>query len=109
MKLTGNTVLITGYQAENTLGRKLVDKLPQVPIFGDIYPRRASVEVINELSGHADQHELVAWIEPIAAKLKRIFLVHGEIMPQRALKRAIEERYKIDVVIPARGDSFQLD
>lgn len=104
-----NTVLITGFQAEHTLGRKLVEKLPQVPIFGDLFPRRAEVEVINELSGHADQRELLAWIQPVAKTVKKIFLVHGELIPQRALKAAIEERYGCEVVIPARGNSFNLD
>ncbi len=104
-----NTVLITGYQAENTLGRKLVEKLPQVPIFGDLYSRRAEVEIINELSGHADQHELLNWIAPVAKNLKRIFLVHGELPAQRALKRAIEERFGTKVEIPVRGQSYNLN
>lgn len=104
-----NTVLITGYQAENTLGRKLVEKLPQVPIFGDLYTRRAEVEIINELSGHADQRELLNWIAPIAKNLKRIFLVHGELPAQKALKRAIEERFEMKVEIPVRGQSYNLN
>jgi metallo-beta-lactamase family protein len=103
-----NTVLITGYQAENTLGRKLVDRLPQVPIFGDIYTRRAEVEIINELSGHADQRELLNWIAPIAKNLQRIFLVHGELPAQKALKRSIEERFGTNVEIPVRGQSYNL-
>lgn len=104
-----NMVLITGFQAENTLGRKLVDRLPQVPIFGEPYPLRAEVEILNELSGHADQRELCDWIEPIVKKVKRIFLVHGEIRPQEALKAKIEERFGANVSIPKRGDRFVLD
>ena len=104
-----NTVLITGYQAENTLGRKLVERLPQVPIFGDIYTRRAEVEIINELSGHADQRELINWIAPVAKNLKRVFLVHGEPPAQKALKRAIEERFGIGVEVPVRGQSYNLN
>lgn len=104
-----NTVLITGFQAENTLGRKLVDKLPQVPIFGDLMSLRAEVVKINELSGHADQQELIEWIRPIAKGLKTIFLVHGEPLQQNALKEVIERTYGVPVTIPARGDSFAIE
>jgi metallo-beta-lactamase family protein len=103
-----NTILITGYQAENTLGRKIVEKQHEVPIFGDPIRLRAEVVKLNELSGHADQHELLAWIEPTARSLKRIFLVHGEPLQQQALAAAIHDRYGIPVEIPARGDSFEL-
>jgi metallo-beta-lactamase family protein len=104
-----NTLLITGYMAENTLGRKLEDKLPEVPIFGDLIPLRAEVVKLDELSGHADQHELLDWMEPITPGLKRVFLVHGEPAAQTALSQAIQERYKLPVTIPARGDSITLD
>jgi metallo-beta-lactamase family protein len=103
-----NTVLITGFQAENTLGRKILEKLPEVPIFGDPYRLRAEVARINELSGHADQRELLEWLQPIAPGLKKIFLVHGEARQQEALKWAIEGRYGIPVEAPARGDSYIL-
>jgi len=104
-----NMVLITGFQAENTLGRKIVDKMPMVPVFGDLMHLRAEVVKINELSGHADQGELIEWIKPIVPTLKTIFLVHGEPLQQRALAEAIQRRYGVPVTIPARGDSFDLD
>ncbi|MGD0579379.1 MAG: MBL fold metallo-hydrolase [Bryobacteraceae bacterium] len=104
-----NTILITGFMAENTLGRKLVDKLPEVPIFGELFPVRAEVVKLNELSGHADQRELLEWMEPITHGLKRVFLVHGELEAQTALSAAIQQRYKLPVTIPARGDSITLD
>lgn len=103
-----NTVLITGFQAEHTLGRKILDKWPEVPIFGEPYRLRAEVAKINELSGHADQRELIAWLKPIAAGLKKIFLVHGESRQQQALKTVIESTYGLEVIIPDRGDSFKL-
>ncbi len=103
-----NTVLITGFQAEHTLGRKIVDKLPEVPIFGEPLRLRAEVAKINELSGHADQRELLAWMKPFAPGLKRVFLVHGEPGQSEALARAIRERYELDVVIPKRGQTFEL-
>lgn len=103
-----NTILITGFQAENTLGRKLVDKLPEVPIFGEPMRLRAEVETLNELSGHADQQELLAWMKPLAPSLKGVFLVHGEPAQAEALAGAIKERYGLEPVIPARGESFEL-
>jgi metallo-beta-lactamase family protein len=103
-----NTVLITGFQAEHTLGRKIVEKQPEIPIFGDPYRLRAEVVKLNELSGHADQQELLKWIEPAVTGLKRIFLVHGEPASQAALAQAIEEKYRVPVSIPARGESFDL-
>ncbi|HUQ92233.1 MAG TPA: MBL fold metallo-hydrolase [Bryobacteraceae bacterium] len=103
-----NTILITGFQAEHTLGRKILEKRQQVPIFGDLFNLRAEVVKINELSGHADQRELLDWIAPIAKGLKTIFLVHGEPLQQTALAAAIGSKYGIPVTIPSRGDSFEL-
>ncbi|MBI3279447.1 MAG: MBL fold metallo-hydrolase [Acidobacteria bacterium] len=103
-----NTILITGFQAENTLGRKILEKQQEVPIFGEPMRLRAEVVKLNELSGHADQRELLAWMTPAARHLKAVFLVHGEAGPQKALARAIRERHALEVVIPARGESFPL-
>ncbi len=103
-----NTILITGFQAENTLGRKILDKWPEVPIFGEPFRLRAEVAKINELSGHADQRELLTWLKPIAGGLKKIFLVHGESRQQEALKVVVEATYDVEVVIPSRGDRFEV-
>ncbi len=103
-----NTILITGFQAENTLGRKLVDRLPEVSIFGDVMRVRAEVETLNELSGHADQHDLLEWMKPMARQLKQVFLVHGEPAQATALAQAVRERYDLEVVIPTRGEIHTL-
>ena len=80
-------------------------------IFGEPFKLRAEVTKLNELSGHADQHELLAWLKPIVdSGLKRVFLVHGERLQQQALAKAIGTFYNhVQVTIPARGDSFVLD
>ncbi len=104
-----NTVLITGFQGENTLGRKIVDKMPEVPIFGEPVRLRAEVAKLNELSGHADQRELIAWMRPLVPTLKKVFLVHGEPSQSRALKAAIEQIHGVEAVIPSRGESFALE
>lgn len=104
-----NTVLITGFQAEHTLGRKLVDKQQEVSIFGEPVRLRAEVVKLNELSGHADQSELLAWMKPIAPKLRKIFLVHGEPRQSQALAQTIRSIYGIETVIPSRGETYKLD
>lgn len=104
-----NTILLTGYQAQNTLGRKIEEKRYEVPIFGEPMRLRADVEKLDELSGHADQHDLLQWIKPIAGGLRKVFLVHGEPDQQAALKEAIEERFQIAVEAPERGRSFEIE
>ena len=103
-----NTIVIVGFQAGHTLGRRIVEKRPEVPIFGE--PRRLLAEVvrINAFSGHADQRELLPWLKPLAPDLKQIFLVHGERHQSEVLAQAIHDLFELDVVVPERGDSFDL-
>jgi metallo-beta-lactamase family protein len=103
-----NTVLITGYQAENTLGRKILEGHSEVPIFGEPVALRAEVVSLDELSGHADQRELIEWMRPFAAGLKKVFLVHGEVGQGAALAQLIDREYGVEAVQPARGESFDL-
>jgi metallo-beta-lactamase family protein len=103
-----NTILLTGYQAEHTLGRKIEEQWEEVPIFGEPMPLRAEVQKLDALSGHADREELLTWMQPIAAGLKKVFLVHGEPEQQNDLAAAIQERYRIEAIAPARGQSFGL-
>jgi metallo-beta-lactamase family protein len=103
-----NTVLITGFQAEYTLGRKILDRLPEVPIFGEPVRLRAEVRSLDELSGHADQKELIEWMRPLAKSLKKVFLVHGEPAQGAALAQVIQREYGVETVQPARGESFDL-
>jgi metallo-beta-lactamase family protein len=104
-----NTVLITGYQAENTLGRKILERHAEVPIFGEPTRLRAEVAVLDELSGHADQGELIEWMRPITPGLKKVFLVHGDPGQGAALSNRIYKEFGIEAVQPSRGDSFQLN
>lgn len=103
-----NTILITGYQAVNTLGRKISERQPEIRVFGEQMTLRAQVETLNELSAHADQHELVEWVRPIAPGLKTVFLVHGEGEAQTTLARLLEQELKVKVVVPERGQSVEL-
>jgi metallo-beta-lactamase family protein len=104
-----NTILITGFQAENTLGRKILNRDRQVPVFGEPMDLRAEVVSLDALSGHADQGELIEWMRPMAEHLKRVFLVHGELEQGAALAEVIRKEFKIDVQQPSRGHSFLLN
>lgn len=103
-----NTVLITGFQAENTLGRKIAERMQEVPIFGEPMRLRAEVAKIDELSGHADQRELLEWLKPLVKGLKRVFLVHGEVSQSTVLAAEIQKAFGVEAVVPRRGESFDL-
>jgi metallo-beta-lactamase family protein len=103
-----NTVLITGFQAENTLGRKLVEKQQEVRIFGEPMRVRAEVQSLDELSAHADQKELLEWIKPIAPSLRQVFLVHGEARQSATLAGVLNSTYGLEAVPPSLGQSFYL-
>jgi metallo-beta-lactamase family protein len=103
-----NTVLITGYQADNTLGRKLLNRWDRVNILGNSYQLRAKVESLQALSGHADREELLAWMKPMVPTLKKIFLVHGENGQPEKLAETIQGRYHVETVVAQRGSSFDL-
>ncbi|MGA2131457.1 MAG: MBL fold metallo-hydrolase [Bryobacteraceae bacterium] len=104
-----STVLITGFQAHDTLGRKLVEKIREVKVFGEPVTVRAEISSLDELSGHADQGELIAWLKPLAPHLKKVFLVHGEPEQSKTLAGVIRSQYGVDVSVPSPGDSFVLD
>ena len=103
-----NTVLLTGYQAENTLGRKLKEGMKTVRIFGLPAQVRAEVDCLDELSGHADSGELLQWMKPMVATLRRVFLVHGEAEQAGALAGEIRSEYGIETVIAAPELQFEL-
>ena len=67
-----NTMLIVGFQAEHTLGRRIVERQPTLRIFGDDVPLRAQVEVINGYSAHADRQELASWIDRVRERSPRL-------------------------------------
>jgi metallo-beta-lactamase family protein len=103
-----NTILITGWQAEGTLGRKLVEKLPVVKIFGEPYQNNAHTEVINGFSGHADHDELLDWVGAMRDKPRRTFLVHGEEEAAISLADDLHETFHIETDVPEWKQSFQV-
>jgi len=103
-----NTVLLTGYQAENTLGRKLRDGWKSVRIFGLPAQVEAEVASLEALSAHADADELLNWMKPMTATLKKVFLVHGEPEQARALAAAIHARYGLEAIPVSAGQNFEI-
>ncbi|MCR4953241.1 MAG: MBL fold metallo-hydrolase [Treponema sp.] len=82
-----NTIMIVGYMAEDTLGRKIFDGQKEVMILGDKYRVEAKVEKCNGFSAHADYNEMIEWLGEIdTSRLKKIFLVHGEKDQQQGFK-----------------------
>jgi metallo-beta-lactamase family protein len=82
------TILIVGYQAEHTLGRRIVDRAPAIKVFGEEIPLRARVEILNGYSAHGDRHELQRWLDAVraggAGTVPDVYLVHGEREAQDA-------------------------
>jgi metallo-beta-lactamase family protein len=104
-----NTILFVGFQAENTLGRRILDGSARVRIFGEEYDVRAKVERIDGYSAHADSGELRAWAQHFnRERLQRIFLVHGEPEAAMALSGGLYQDGFQRVQAPARGESFVL-
>jgi metallo-beta-lactamase family protein len=103
-----NTILIVGYMAEHTLGRKILEKWPRVPILGGYYPVNAEVAVLNSFSGHADYREILEWVAALdTSQLKKIFLVHGEPKAQANLQLLLSEKGH-PVEIPVEGREYDL-
>jgi metallo-beta-lactamase family protein len=101
-----NTILITGFQAENTLGKRIVDREPQVRIFGDIYYLRARVVVMNEFSAHADKNELIEWSGGFQKRPGITCVVHGNEEATLSHKTNLELMGLKNVIVPNRGDSI---
>jgi metallo-beta-lactamase family protein len=104
-----NVIVFVGFQAEHTLGRKLVEGWDVVPIFGVPTPRRAQVVKLNGLSAHADRNDLLGYVRAIDPPPDKIFVIHGEEKQALSLAAAIQaEHSKIDVAIPHRGDTYDI-
>lgn len=102
-----NLVLMVGYQAQHTLGRRLVERRSSVRIFGLDYQVRAEIAELDAFSAHAGQDELVGFVRAVAARgdLRRIFLVHGEPAARRALAGQLHQG-DFAVEQPRRGQRF---
>ncbi|HTG65165.1 MAG TPA: MBL fold metallo-hydrolase [Flavobacterium sp.] len=105
--LPETTILIVGYQAEGTRGRKLIEGAKSIKIFGNYYKVRAKLVEINGLSAHGDQADLLDWLSELENKPKKVFLVHGEPAAADELRIKIKERYGFPSSVPLMGQEFE--
>ncbi len=102
------TVIIVGYQAEGTRGRKLLDGATELKIYGKYYPVVAKIVQIDGLSAHGDQNDLLNWLSELETKPQKVFLVHGENQPADELRIKIQEKYGFECSVPLMGQEFEL-
>lgn len=95
-----NTLLIVGYQAEGTRGRKLLEGAKEIKIYGKYYLVKANVLMVEGLSAHADQNDLINWLADLEEKPKKVFLIHGENTAADELRIKINEKYGYDCKVP---------
>ncbi len=99
------SVLITGFQAQGTLGRRLVDGAKQVRIFGEEIDVRAAIHTVGGLSAHADQPALLAWAANFRRPPQQTFVVHGESSSALAFAERLRAERGWDIVVPESGQS----
>lgn len=103
-----NTILLVGYQAEGTRGRKLLEGAKEIKMYGKYYNVEANVFLVEGLSAHGDQKDLINWLSDLETKPKKVFLVHGEKEASLGLKTKIEEVYKTECIIPKLNQVIEL-
>ena len=95
-----NTVLMVGYQAEGTRGRKLLEGAKEIKFYGKYYPVNANVLLVEGLSAHGDQKDLINWLSELENKPQKVFLIHGENSAADELRIKINETYGFDCIVP---------
>lgn len=103
---SNNTILIVGFMAEHTLGRKLVDKISPIKIFGEEYAVNANVVKLNSFSGHADKNDLMKFVKKVG-KQASVFLVHGEETQSQPFAAALRVEGFNNVTVPDRLGTFE--
>jgi len=101
-----NTILITGYQARGTLGRRLVDGADMVRIFGQEVPVRAAIHTLGGFSAHGDQAAITDWLGAFRRPPEQTYVIHGEPLSSAALVAEIEQRLGWKVAAPDAGQEI---
>ena len=99
-------VMIVGFQSYGTLGRKLVEGSESVHIFGEEIAVKARVHTLNGFSAHADQTDLVNWIDPLSATRPQTILTHGEHEARLALAGVLKKRFSLESSLPQLGETI---
>jgi len=103
-----DTLLLVGFQAEGTRGRRIEDGEPEIRIFGQDVPVKCHIAKIEGLSAHADQDELMDWLGGFNRSPKYTFIVHGEKKASKALSKKIDQELGWNSIVPKYLDSFEL-
>ncbi|MFN0086428.1 MAG: MBL fold metallo-hydrolase RNA specificity domain-containing protein [Blastocatellia bacterium] len=103
-----NTVIMVGFQAEGTRGRRLLEGEREIRIFGEMVPVRARIENLQNLSAHADSTEILRWLEGFKRPPEIVFLIHGEPTAQDAMKEKIVAKFGWKVEIPEYLQKYEL-
>ena len=103
-----DTLLLVGFQAEGTRGRRIADGNNQIQIFGQNIDVKCRVAQINGLSAHADQTELMCWLKHLSRSPKYTFIIHGEEQASKTFSRLIEKELKWNTIVPEYLQSFSL-
>jgi len=98
------TVLLVGYQAEGTRGRQLLEGVHEIKFFGKYYPVKATVKLLESLSAHADQEDLLNWMSNIKNIPEKVYLIHGEPMVLDAFRVKIKDTFNWNATIPKLSD-----
>lgn len=104
-----NSVIFVGYQAEGTLGRKLIDGEKDISLFGESIHVAAKIHNLEGFSGHADKDGLFEWISGFEKAPKQIFLVHGELESKEAFAYTLKEKLGYDPVVVREVSEFELE
>lgn len=104
-----STILFVGYQAENTLGRRIVDGTAEVRILGQRHPVRARVVKINGFSAHADQSQLLRWLSAFKKPPRQLFIIHGEANVAKRFATLVRDKTGWNITIPSYRDEVILE
>lgn len=103
-----STLLVVGYQAEGSLGRRILDGAPTVRILGEEVPVRAKIKTISGYSAHADAPQLLEWLSHMRASLRQVFLVHSEPPASGALAQKIQDELAVRARPAIQGETVEL-
>lgn len=103
-----NTVVLVGFMAEHTLGRRIKERRETVNIFGEPYPLNATIEDIDGFSAHADHQGLMTYFRAVGAKAEQIVMIHGETESSLALAKAVGAETKAEILVPEPGQSLTI-
>lgn len=103
-----NSVVIVGYQAPGTRGASLVDRAEFVKIHGESVAVRAQIHELSGLSAHADEPEILKWIDHLRLPPKKLFLNHGDPRSIEALRTALRDKFHIEAIVPEFAEEFEL-